>query len=314
VHLVYRVELINVFLKIAHDAVGPPVPGRETGITRQCNLTVRDAGTGFSRFPGPVRIARQNVIIGDQNSGTRRFCGGGMRSLLFWAVCWLPCFVHGGEMGLDLSTTRLASFLDGEGDFRPHILFPADIDEEAETRVSVLCTAGVSSRGVLETVYCLSPPNQHRDYERSVLTGMKKGRLAPALMNGRKKSAWMYMVIEFERNQGKREVRVHLNDGQAVALHGPEYIGPQLYSIPKVDNRRCYNFDGVLFAQGIIGTDGVMRDIRFDRSIESEDCLDRLRSLLQRSRYIPARKGDEWVWSTAIELFIGRKSERMRVR
>lgn len=129
-------------------------------------------------------------------------------------------------------------------------------------------------------------------------------KVAPAIVNGKKRRVWFNFSVVFESSQGKETISVHENLLYNMDSYGRNYIDPQRYNFkPFPRDCRSNTFGGpsTVWAAANIDEYGNPTAPRIFAGEASARCKKELIKLLSKGSFIPAQYEDKFVSATYVE-------------
>ncbi|GAB1266629.1 hypothetical protein [Aurantivibrio infirmus] len=189
------------------------------------------------------------------------------------------------------------------------LLSKMDFPEDSfDGTVIVRGAADISRGGRSTTLVFYSDSNNRgifKPYENAIRKAFgRRLKVAPAIVNGKKKRVWFNFSVVFENNQGSKSISIHQNLLYNTDSYGRNYIDPQRYDFePFPDNcrRKSFREPAMVWAAANIDEYGNPTAPRIVAGEASDSCKRTLIELLLNSSFIPAMHGDKFVSANYVE-------------
>lgn len=135
--------------------------------------------------------------------------------------------------------------------------------------------------------YCIGDGEESGPYERKVIEALKRARMEPAKVDGKKTSVSMKFTVIFRRISGQEEIYVvpnwYLNQDEL----GINYYAPQVVqnSVLKNSSPRCLNRDVLL--RVVVNNQGLITSATHHLGKISKKCLSRTIDWVESWEFIP---------------------------
>ncbi len=176
------------------------------------------------------------------------------------------------------------------------IVFP---ETDGDVSVLLRCDALIKKNGRKRHLRCAYPEDIDRRYVLAVERAAKKARIAPATVNGKKKTARLQFIVKFEQEGASQRVRFYPNWGVNFKIYGSNYSGAQIYDQGNFPRQPCSTSWGNVklkvippfaYTAVLVDADGTVHDYTMFEQEEhlTSDCFKGHQNYSLRAKYVPA--------------------------
>lgn len=196
---------------------------------------------------------------------------------------------------------------DADKRFEKLLGFPA---VQGNLTVNLSCFTQLQPDGKMKETGCYMKDQFDQPFAAAVAQAAKKGRLVPAVIDGKASRVWLQFRVNFIADGDDRRISLYLNPGyeENVKAYGEDHIaGTRAFQKKEKWMQICprrANF--AVWARAYLGEDGKADSVSVvhaDGIMPTAACQDAIKQTILSSKYTPAYAEGVPVPSTYVEIF-----------